>query len=57
VKTWRKGKQGRRRREREKGVKQLLCGKKRKRIKKSSEGRNVTLLLLVKIRKNSRSFA
>lgn len=56
MKIWKKGEQGREQ-GKENRVEQLQCGKKRKLIKKSFEGRNITLLLLVKIRRNIRSLA
>lgn len=56
MKIWKKGGQGGEQ-GKEKRVEQLQGSKKRKLIKKSFEERNITLLLLVKKRRNIRSLA
>lgn len=56
MKIWKKGEQGGEQ-GKEKRVEQLQGSKKRKLIKKRFEERNITLLLLVKKRRNIRSLA
>lgn len=55
-KLGKKGKQGGEE-GKENRLEQLQCGKKRKLIKNILDGRNITLLLLVRIRRNIRSLA